>query len=82
MNKRKAKKKYKQIYEDELENGVICIDLDRPFPRTVRLKSNGRLTEIGVSFREVSVTPTSTNLYPDFTLSGSWDWYKQKKLAR
>ena len=74
MNKRKAKKRYKQIYEEELKKGVICIDLNSRCVRTVRFKCGWQMAEFGIVFDRFSVEPMSPNLAPEITIVGERRW--------
>lgn len=74
MNKRKAKKKYKQIYEQKLASQPICINFDDPFfkkrVKRVIVREKGRTAEFFVSFTNIEIEPTGTDLYPNVHLNG------------
>lgn len=86
MNKRKAKKKYKQIYEEALKRNTIFIDLDNRWLRdntsTVRLKSDGRVVECGILFHHFEYKPFAVGETPEVSLTGDLKWFNEVSQPR
>lgn len=78
MNKRKAKKKYKWIYEQKLNNalksGSVCIDFGSPNPKnrevTFIVNDWGNIAEVTIRIDGFEQEPLSEKMYPRISIFG------------
>ena len=78
MNKRKAKKKYKAIYEqklnDALESRSVCINFDSPNPKdrevTFIVNDGDNRAEVTVSVDRFEQEPISEKMYSHIYICG------------
>ena len=71
MNDRKAKKKWKKYYEDQLRKQEILIDLDkRNETRVLNVKKCGRTAIFGIKIEDVAISFHEPSLLvePDITI--------------